>query len=370
MKMKLGSARLAVAGLIFAASFILSVTSTSAESWRVERVDEAKALNLRKTPSNRAKIVAYIPMGTKQLKGGKCANEWCPVEYEGVKGWVFKKYLRVDDDSLKELDDIAAPQKIERPVKEMPRVLRLAPSSNPIPVYAFPNEKLPVAGMIPPDTDLVERVGPCMENWCYVKSGSLTGWLQGGALAKRLLKSQDAQTDTDVTRSLNTTETTAQSAPLVEPELVSSESASGNKLYSLAGLSGDPSLPMRERPEDGARIVTFIPEDAKDIEGLHKCVGKWCLVRHQHQEGWVRRRHLADDSLEGKRAFQVDGVALWSALDVYDAPGGDAGVIGHIPAYATGIVPIGSCERTWCHVRYLGIAGWVNKHYLAPFATR
>jgi SH3-like domain-containing protein len=373
MKMKLGSAGLAVAGLVFAASLVLPVTLVSAESWRVERVDDSMSLNLRKTPSNRAKIIGYIPVGTKQLSGGKCAKGWCPVEYEGVKGWVFQKYLKPDN-SPEELAEVATPQKIEHPVKEMPRVLRLAPNDHPTPVYAFPNEKLPIAGLIPPDTDLVERIGPCMENWCYIKSGSLIGWLQGGALAKPLwgtAKSQNTQAEADTkTRSLNTTETTAHATPLLDPEVVGTTSESGNKLYGLAGLTGDPSLPMRERPEDGAPIITFIPEDARDIEGLHKCAGKWCLVRYQHREGWVQRRHLADETLEKNQAFQVDGVALWSALDVFDAPGENAAIIGRIPAYATGVVPIGSCERTWCHIRYLGIAGWVNKQFLAPLAVR
>jgi uncharacterized protein YraI len=82
----------------------------------------------------------------------------------------------------------------------------------------------------------------------------------------------------------------------------------------------------------------------------------------------VLRRHLADESAESSQTFQVSGVALWSALDVLEYPGQDATVVGRIPAYATGIVPIGGCDKTWCQVRYLGIAGWVSGQYLAPLA--
>ncbi len=48
----------------------------------------------------------------------------------------------------------------------------------PIPVYAFPNEALPVAGHLPAETQSVEGLGSCIRDWCYVRSGALIGWLR------------------------------------------------------------------------------------------------------------------------------------------------------------------------------------------------
>jgi SH3-like domain-containing protein len=75
---------------------------------------------------------------------------------------------------------------------------------------------------------------------------------------------------------------------------------------------------------------------------------------------------LADDGLKETNNYQVAGIGLLDKLEVIDSPTNDGGVVGHIPAYATGIVPIGRCDDSWCHVRYLGLAGWVRGKYLTP----
>ena len=125
---------------------------------------------------------------------------------------------------------------------------------------------------------------------------------------------------------------------------------------------------MREKPDGDSRILAWIPNGAKDVEGLRKCVEKWCLVRHANVSGWVVRRHLADVSVESTQMFQARGVELWGSLDVLDYPNANGNVVGKIPSYATGIVPIGGCDDDWCHVRYLGIAGWVSGQNLEPQA--
>ena len=77
---------------------------------------------------------------------------------------------------------------------------------------------------------------------------------------------------------------------------------------------------MREQPDGTSRILAWIPGNATDVEGLHKCVEQWCLVRHGDVSGWVARRHLADLSVESSQMFQAKGVELWGSVDVLDYP--------------------------------------------------
>lgn len=369
-----GSAGIAAAGPVFAASIVLFLPDgASAEIWRINDVDRSVSIHLRQHPSNKSKVLAYIPVDTSGLKGGPCDDNWCPIEFRGHQGYVFSKYLMPDEDAIKaEPESVGAlpAQNAAAPAPELPKVLQVVTSDGPpTPVYAFPNENLPIAGHLAAETTSVERVGPCIQNWCNIRSGALTGWLQDTAIAKAQGTATPAKPskeaavpDSKEASALNSTETTATQADAdltAEPPVSPDE---GNKFYSLAGLP-EASLAMRGRPDDGASVVAFIPADAKDIEGLHKCTGKWCLVRRGTVSGWVERRHLADESVESSRLFQVSG---WTAVEVFGHPGPDAEVVGRIPAYATGIVPIGGCDKTWCHVRYLGVAGWVSAPSLAP----
>lgn len=352
---------------------LLFPAAADAESWRVNNVDNSVSIHLRQQPSNKSKVLAYIPVATTGLNGGPCVNDWCPIEFRGLNGFVFSKYLMVEEAAAK-----AAPETVasiaksggDSDVQEPPKVLALVGNLGaPIPVYAFPNEKLPVAGHLAQGTASVERVGPCIQNWCNIRSGELTGWLRDTVIAKTSGAEVTAQTgqpatgaDSKETRALNNTETTATQADADAPATPLASPAEGNKLYSLAGLTSS-ALTMRGEADDNAPIIAFIPSDAKDIEGLHKCSGKWCLVRRGSASGWVERRHLAEEDVEATQQFQVNG---WKAVEVFDQPGSEAGVVGRIPAYATGIVPIGGCDKIWCHVRYLGVAGWVSASALAP----
>lgn len=362
----------AAAGSVVAALCLSRAPDVVAESYRINNVDRAGRIHLRQTPSNRSKVIAYIPPSSRLDGVGNCNEKWCEVAFKGRRGWVFRKYLIPDAPNTAAS---RAPARSDLPVAALPQddrakeippelqdtMLRLVfESDRPIAVYAMPSDRLPAAGRIDPGTEEVEDLGICTRKYCYIRHGQLVGWIADEAIMKddKLAAAPPAAVDATVP-------TATQAAGQAAASLIDGLGAVEVKTYTLAGLSGDGSLPMRENPEDGAAILGWIPGDAKGIEGLRKCVTKWCLVRHEAHTGWVLRRHLADETEPDKR-FQVSGVALWSALDVVDHPGPGAGVVGHIPSYATGLVPIGGCDKDWCHIRYLGIAGWVSTKFIEP----
>ena len=51
-------------------------------------------LNIRKTPSTTAAIVGTIPPLETGIQGtGECSSTWCPIDYQGKRGWVGRRYL-------------------------------------------------------------------------------------------------------------------------------------------------------------------------------------------------------------------------------------------------------------------------------------
>lgn len=379
------------------AGLAVTCASARAERYRIDNVDKAKRIHMRQTASNRAKVVAYIPPDAIIEGTGRCDDRWCEIAFKGRTGWVFRKYLVPANATA-----AAPPDKTQRdsaaasvtppsssaarddllPELQDTMVRLVFNGGRPIPVYAFPSDRLPAAGRITPDLDMVEDLGTCTRKFCYIRAGSLVGWISeediirdgaAPAAVQEMASPPRAKSGEETAsilsgppRALNNTVPTATQAKATPeaPVVVDPKS------YTIAGLSGDAALPVREAPEDDAAILALIPGNGTGVEGLRKCLQKWCLVRYESQTGWVARRHLADEASAGERRYQVSGVALWSALDVKEFPGADAGVVGHIPSYATGIVPIGSCDKEWCHVRYLGLAGWVSAKYIAPQAAR
>ena len=377
MIMRSGLIGLFVLALVtIAGAFFPIPDRAAAESWRITNLDASGRVHIRERASGRSRIVGYIPGDARGLSGGPCRANWCPIEFDGVKGWVYRRFLKADDQAAKTPE--ASPDMARLAEK---KTLRLAASNGrPIPVFAFPNDKLPVAGHITANAKTVEGLGACIRTYCYVRSGRLIGWLPSTMIAGEADEAATEAKADDMTaalpepapadedKALNETETTATSLAVdADAVTIASElSEDETKVYTLAGVPGESSLAMHERPDGTAAIVAWVPNDATQVEGLRKCVEQWCLVRWQAKSGWVARRHLADKSVEDSQTFQVTGLTIWKPLNVLDQPSATANVVGTIPSYATGIVPIGGCDKSWCHIRYLGIAGWVSGQNLEP----
>jgi SH3-like domain-containing protein len=338
------------AALLLTGFGIILPGQAASKTWRINNIAPSARIHLRQRASNQSKVLAYIPGETGSLRGGACVEDWCEVEYRGLKGWIFRDYLEEEDEPQAKQEPQAPPepqsqpQTLSAPASTRPEDLERLTSfrligrgEGTIPVYNFPSETLPVAGRLPGTTQSVEATA-----------------------------SVAPASPAEERNTINKTVPTATNATAPAPDAAPSPSLNGSKSYALAGLAGNSLLPLRAEPEEGARILDWIPNDAKNVEGMRKCVEQWCLVRYRATEGWVARRHLADTSVEETQTFQVSGLSLWDPLKVLDQPSGDANVVGEIPSYATGIVPIGGCDRTWCHIRYLGIAGWVNSEHLEP----
>lgn len=316
--------------------------------------------------------------------------------------------------------------KIAERGEQVYRTVRLRYSWQHFYVHAFPNEKSPITGHISPAMQTVELLGDCARYWCYVRFGSVSGWLRKeqldlrppspraqaimamlfhrpkvakpveappppsppqpqqqavAALPPVAPKSLKQPAPTNIPFPSRKPILEAQPAPeqavlnLNQPaisEQADSYTSSTSRLlianipqktYGLAGFEGKSSLVVRGDRNDKAPILGNLLLTG-EVEALGICVESWCLIRSGELRGWIEQRHLADKDLTGKPAFSFEAQAGENRLELYDFPKVGANVLREIIAPAKNITQIGECGPEWCHISYLGSAGWVNSKYL------
>ena len=64
--------------------------------YRVTGLENWDGLNLRKGPKAGSPIISSIPGSAKNIEeSGICRGLWCPVRFDGIEGWVHKRFLSV-----------------------------------------------------------------------------------------------------------------------------------------------------------------------------------------------------------------------------------------------------------------------------------
>ncbi len=231
--------------------------------------------HLRSAPSGRSPVVAYIPRNAPLTSTHPCTTQWCAVDYNGKRGWIYKTYI----------------------VEAAAKAAKAARASVP------PAQSVSKASLqLPPPASIV-------------------------------------------------------------PNAAAEEEAGAS--FSLIGLNASDSLPVREGPFDTAPIAGTLSSSASEIEDLKTCVRQWCLIEHDGVKGYVQSRFLARAAKTPAPRYSIDGQA---SVKVFNFGGAGADIVGEIPFYASGIVPIGDCNADWCHIRYLGLVGFVDTHSLRPDA--
>ncbi len=312
-------------------------------------------LRLREDPSFDAKVIAYIPSGTDQLYfGGECNDRWCKLLFRDLTGWASRKHLDLGQAQVAAKPDETSGAGAQSLALSGGDFYRISGSraGEALQMHRTPDPRTPVVGSIPAGTRRIEHAGRCENRWCLVRFEGAEGWVPEATLTK----------DTEVAAGSDT----VRAAAPPPPTLPSGTEARVVKRYAIAGIFADSVLQIRSEPDQGAQFLGAIPGDATDVEGLGDCRAAWCLVRHNGVVGWVARRHLAENGPAGNAPLRIVNLGLAESLPVMDAPAREASAIGEIPAYASGLVRIGECGRDWCHIRYLGLAGWVEGRYVAP----
>ncbi|HWJ20294.1 MAG TPA: SH3 domain-containing protein [Geobacterales bacterium] len=223
------------------------------------------------------------------------------------------------------------------------------------PLQSAPSSQSPVIASIPKNAVLTS-FQPCTRGWCAVEYKGIRGWIYDIFIVEH-----SANPVAHVPPGPPRLTKAALQRPSATPAPVAA--ASLRISYRVIGLGAEESLPIREAPLDTAPLMGALSPAANAIAGLETCRRQWCLIEHDGVRGYVRSRFLARAGDAPSPKYGVDGESNMKVFS-YGAP--DADVVGEIPFYAGGIVPVGDCNGEWCHVRYLGLVGFVDTRRLRP----
>lgn len=233
----------------------------------------------------------------------------------------------------------------------------VADSQAAVHLRAWPSNRSRVLAYIHAGT-VVASSGPCNERWCNVAFKGLKGWVFRPYVQETTEPVTEFPVAEEGQAPPGPSPIIATAAP-TGPEIAGEGGDPKHIRYSVVGLNAAAWLSIREQASDDANVLGIIPQNASGVEDLKKCTRQWCLVRYKGISGFVLRRFLAEPVDGASARYSVSGIPLEGSLSVFDFPGADANIVGSLPSYASGIVRIGDCDRKWCHVRYLGLVGWV-----------
>ncbi len=221
-----------------------------------------------------------------------------------------------------------------------------------------PSNQSPVIASVPKDA-MLTSFQPCSRGWCAVDYKGFRGWIYDVYIVEQPGKAVPPAPPPPQPLA---------KASLQRPSAAPMATAREGMRTSyrmIIGLGAEESLPIRVGPLDTARVIGALSPAANNIAGLEPCMRQWCLIEHNGARGYVRSRFLGRTEVARSPRYGVDGEP---DLTVFSFAGSDADVVGEIPFYAGGIVPIGDCNGEWCHVRYLGLVGFVDTRRLRPEA--
>ena len=237
-------------------------------------------------------------------------------------------------------------------------------------LHAAPASQSPVVASVPLNAVLTSSQ-PCAKGWCLVEYKGIRGWIYKNYVAETPVKAVPAAAvpakpavKAPLQQPLPVSAPQRAAAPpaarAAEPQSVTSAG------YRVIGLRPEESLPMREGPLDSDPLVGSLSSSASGITDLRTCVRQWCLIGHDGIKGYARSRFLARERQGPAQRYSIAGE---TNVKVFSYRSADADVVGEIPFYASGIVAVGDCNGDWCHVRYLGLVGFVETRGLRQDTT-
>jgi SH3-like domain-containing protein len=149
-----------------------------AATYRVVDVERGDVLNMRAGPSSAYSVVGSIPPTEGGIRVIGACRDWCNVEYKGVSGWVYHRYLAVEA--------AVAPFTQRALQASYWRVIGVA-SNDVLMVRTAPSQQAPVAHVYPPTAACLVGIGECRGPWCQVsipaREGYQVGWVDARQVA-------------------------------------------------------------------------------------------------------------------------------------------------------------------------------------------
>lgn len=221
----------------------------------------------------------------------------------------------------------------------------------------------PVIASIPLNAVLTSAQ-PCAKGWCLVEYKRTRGWIYRNFIIETPAKAAPAAAAPAAPTAKAPVQQQAsapQPAAAPPPARAMAPQTGTSATYRVIGLRPGESLPMREGPIDNEPMVGSLSSSASGVTDLKTCVRQWCLIGHDGIKGYVQSRFLGRERQGPVQRYSIAGDGN---VKVFSFRSADADVVGEIPFFASGIVSVGDCNADWCHIRYLGLVGFVETRSL------
>lgn len=302
---------------------------------------ESGSLNLRKSASKSAKILATIPRNTviDVLERGKT---WSQVKYNGKTGFVMNEFLTFGESE--ELPDTSKPSAPETDNTTTYKKAKVTTASGSLNLRKKASTGATILAQIPQYTviDVLDIDG----TWTKVEYKNKTGYVMSAFLTY-----MDEEEDTP-------------SAPVTPP------AEEKDPAYARVTTESG-SLNLRKRASTSAGILTTIPRH-EVIEVVSKGA-TWTKVIYKDKTGYVMTTFLTflenaptekpdDDNQEEDTAQMAQVTTKKGSLNLRKRASSSATILTTIPQYA--YIQVISRDGTWTKVSFGGYTGYVMTSFI------
>ncbi len=158
-------------------------------TYRVVNVAHDDVLNIRSGPSAGYGIVGSIPPRGRGVRIVGSCRGWCPIQYNGLSGWVNAAFLAAEPAEASTGESHAAVEPPARPPRELPTYWRVTGVSqgDTLKVHDGPSAYASVVHAFSAQSGCIRLAGTCQKPWCQVafpaSGGERVGWVDSRHLA-------------------------------------------------------------------------------------------------------------------------------------------------------------------------------------------
>ncbi|MCI5957344.1 MAG: SH3 domain-containing protein, partial [Clostridiales bacterium] len=312
---------------------------------------EYGSLNMRSQPRAGSQIITTIPRGM-QIEVTEAGATWCAVLYSGLRGYVMTSFLTFSDGAASQPETPQTGGSVTVTTQSGSLNLRIQPRSGSdillrIPQYAAVT---------------VQERGV---EWSRVTYQGVTGYVMSVFLTFSDVASsaEPVEPGTGDSQQPDQTPDTPDADDPDEP--ITQAPGSEDALYAVVTtVSG--SLNLRRDALPGSAVIARIPKGTTIV--ISERMAVWSKTSYAGNEGYVMNAYLTFQNgkpqvIEGETAVVVTPSGT---LNLRLEPSRNAGVIAHIPQYAT--VNVQQRGNDWCYIAYEGMLGYVMTDFLS-FST-
>lgn len=262
-------------------------------------------VNLRKEPSTDSKKIMYVTQDDK-VEVLEKVGEWYKIKFKGKTGYVFGKYLKVDDSKLEDTDTKKEEEKVETTEKET-----ATPKEETSKKEETKNDVQDITVDIPLELEIKEetvirlipnitssviytayktvsiQVIQQLNEWSYISVDNVTGWVRTDKIVEKNAVSADKKENEkeEKTETSKVTETTKQ------------ETKAAYIKYDKVNL--------RKKASTSSKVLAKLKLNDK-VTVLEEVDSKWSKVKVDGITGYISSDLLSDKKQEVKEDKKED----------------------------------------------------------------